>query len=66
MVHTEASIATPKLVRHIQTNRGKEISTAENRLGSHTNLSYSSGHRIVSIHITSFSTAIDATYPPYL
>jgi hypothetical protein len=66
MLHTAASIAVPKLVMHIQTNSGKEISTAENRLCSHTNLSYSSGHRIVSIPITSFKTAIDAAYPPYL
>jgi hypothetical protein len=66
MLHTAASIAVPKLVMHIQTNRGKEISTAENKLCSHINLSYSSGHEIVSIHITSFRTAIDATYPPYL
>jgi len=36
MLHTAASTAVPKLVMHIQTNRSKEISTAENRLCSHT------------------------------
>ena len=40
MLHTAASIAVPKLVVHIHTKRDKEISTAENRQCSHTNLTY--------------------------
>jgi len=65
MLHKAASIAVPKLAMHIQTKWTKEISTAE-RLCSHTNVSHSSGHRIVSIHVSNFRTARETVHPPYL
>jgi len=37
----------------------KKIITAENRLYSHSNITYSSGHRIAWIYITSFRTATE-------
>jgi hypothetical protein len=38
----------------------KEIITAENGLYSHSNITYSSGHRIAWIYITNFRTATEA------